>query len=173
MPRALRSWKLAGLMALSATAATLWLLLPQPIQSQSGASADYRLIATDAAAAGYAASANYHLYSTNGQSGGEGVASSASYKLQTGFLQRAFLSASTPTSTPTATFTATVTPTATNTPPPVAVGGIAEQPDVTALRSGASSSGRGYAIYIVGVGMASVFAAAAAVGWRRRLARKG
>lgn len=56
-----------------------------------------------------------------------------------------------------------------------AVGGIAEQADVTALRSGASSSRRSSTIYVAAVGVTSVFAAAAgAVGWRRRrLARKG
>ena len=41
MPRAMRSWKLLGFMALSATAALLWLLLPAPTQSQSGASTNY------------------------------------------------------------------------------------------------------------------------------------
>jgi hypothetical protein len=85
----------------------------------------------------------------------------------------------TPTSTPTPTPTATATscpgacpPTSTFTPTAthVSVGGIAEQPDVSALPTAAASSGRNYTMYILGVagaGLAALGAGAWAI-WRRR-----
>jgi Tol biopolymer transport system component len=51
----------------------------------------------------------------------------------------------------------------------VAVGGVAEQPDVTALPSAAAPAGRGYAVYIMGAAAALVVALGAA-GWRKRRA---
>ena len=50
--------------------------------------------------------------------------------------------------------------------PPVSVGGIAEQPDMTALPS-AASSGRDYMAYIFGASVAFIVVAAGAAGWRR------
>lgn len=62
--------------------------------------------------------------------------------------------------------TLTPLPTATNTPAsvPASVGGIAEQPDVTALPPTAASSGRDYTGYILVAALAFVLA----VGWRKR-----
>ncbi len=48
------------------------------------------------------------------------------------------------------------------------VGGIAEQPHVTALRSAAS--GRTYKFYIVGGAVAFIVAAAGAAAWRKQRA---
>ncbi|MBI5283720.1 MAG: hypothetical protein HY874_01370 [Chloroflexi bacterium] len=53
-----------------------------------------------------------------------------------------------------------------------AVGGIAEQPDVTALPSAAASSGRNHARYILGAAVALIVAAAGAAGWRKRRAQR-
>jgi len=53
-------------------------------------------------------------------------------------------------------------------PPPPSVGGIAEPPDLTALRSTAASSARSHGSYFVGAGVALVVEVAGAVGWRRR-----
>lgn len=62
-------------------------------------------------------------------------------------------------------------PTPTPTPAPPSVGGIAEQPDVTARRSATASSDREYTVYFFGGTVAFiVLAAAGAAGWRRRRA---
>jgi Periplasmic copper-binding protein (NosD) len=50
---------------------------------------------------------------------------------------------------------------------PVSVGGIAEQPDVSALPPATSSSGRDYTPYILGAAVAFL-ATAGAAGWRRQ-----
>jgi hypothetical protein len=54
---------------------------------------------------------------------------------------------------------------------PASVGGIAEQPDLTALPSVASSSGHGYTVYILGAAVALIAAAGGAAGWRKRRKR--
>jgi hypothetical protein len=48
------------------------------------------------------------------------------------------------------------------------VGGIAEQPDVTALPATVASPGRDYTVYILGAAVALGAAAAGAVGWRKQ-----
>jgi hypothetical protein len=64
--------------------------------------------------------------------------------------------------------------TSTNVPvAPVSVGGIAEQPDLTALSSAAESPGRNYTLYILGSAAAFLMAAAGAASWRKLRASPG
>jgi len=51
---------------------------------------------------------------------------------------------------------------------PSTVGGISEQPDVTALPSAAASSGGNHAVYIIAAAAALFAAAIGAAGWRKR-----
>ena len=50
------------------------------------------------------------------------------------------------------------------------VGGIAEQPDVAALSSGAASSGHHYVVYVLGIAIALSVVVVCAAGWRRQRA---
>jgi hypothetical protein len=65
-----------------------------------------------------------------------------------------------------------VTPTPTSTPtppPPSSVGGVANQPDVTALPSNSPSPGRNYMLYVIGAATTALIVVAfGAVAWHRR-----
>src|SRR3989338_6618508 len=71
------------IVACGAVAATVYAL--------SASSASYRLVETVAAGKGFATSAGYRFYSSAGQATPAGVAQSAGYKAEVGFLRRAAL----------------------------------------------------------------------------------